>query len=732
MAFDTLKTLPKISAYLRRIGAEPRNFKVASIMESDGGYPKEVGSVRFHKGAGEITFYGSAPHPEAEELEEMVEELKNANFPKPQKLDSLPDLPEGLKLKSDSVFKFTDFDGKIVMLQQRIEKEDGKFYVPWTRWSDNEWRMMEPDDGLPFYNLEATKNNSTLFIHEGPKAARRITRMIEGKVDVGDFPWFEEMRWGAHIGWVGGVHSLARSDWASLGSKGWTKVVIVADNDYLGRTVVPEIASHFRCSTHAIVLNDQWPLGFDLDDQFPEKMFSSGDGEIRQYIGPTYGQCLQPVTYGTYEYQYVNDAGKVKTGHALRESFDQEWKWVVEQDCVINLAMNRGTRPIPSVQFDSMMRAFCKVPSITKLMQASFDGFIDTVTYDPSTLNKKTILSDGRVAANLYRPSPAKSIEGDCSIFEEFIEQLIPDKTDRGHVLRWIATLIAIPSTRMKWGLLLMSEAQGTGKTTLGALVSRAIGQHNSSFPSENAITNSDFNDWIAEKRLVVVNEIYSGHSWKAYNRLKTYVSDEFITVNIKFEKAYTIPNWSHYMLFSNDKGALKIDQQDRRWLVPTVTEEIWPTEKFDELYNWSQNGGICHLIAWAEKYVADPENRVREGEIAPLTTAKTALVEESMSDAEWFLSDLFDGLMDREAPACIPINHILTWLENSTNDKVYITTQRLSKIASEKGLFVTNRMKVGHRNMKIVVNKRAMLDKKWSDLKAAGIACSDIIPDEF
>ena len=35
-----------------------------------------------------------------------------------------------------------------------------------------------------------------------------------------------------------------------------------------------------------------------------------------------------------------------------------------------------------------------------------------------------------------------------------------------------------------------------------------------------------------------------SGNNWKAYNQLKTYITDKAVNVNIKYQRPYTIDNW--------------------------------------------------------------------------------------------------------------------------------------------------------------------------------------------
>jgi hypothetical protein len=114
------------------------------------------------------------------------------------------------------------------------------------------------------------------------------------------------------------------------------------------------------------------------------------------------------------------------------------------------------------------------------------------------------------------------------------MEYLFINESERHEALRWCATLIARPDIRMHYGMLLISERQGVGKTTLGAgILAPLVGIQNVGFPGENDITAA-FNEWVAHKRLAIVSEIYSGSSWKAYHALKAVITDKDITVNQK------------------------------------------------------------------------------------------------------------------------------------------------------------------------------------------------------
>jgi hypothetical protein len=64
----------------------------------------------------------------------------------------------------------------------------------------------------------------------------------------------------------------------------------------------------------------------------------------------------------------------------------------------------------------------------------------------------------------------------------------------------------------MKYGVLLISEQQSVGKSTLSEKILRPlVGEHYVSIVSESEIVDSNFNGWAAHKRLPITHEIYQG-----------------------------------------------------------------------------------------------------------------------------------------------------------------------------------------------------------------------------
>ncbi len=644
MLIQSLDELPLVAAYLRRVGAKAVNFRRATVQRIEGKYPKAVGSIRFN-GDGSMSLQGQVDAPSKAEADAIAEEYRAAEMPTQQLLAAVrSDLPPGVILDDRTCFVCRDFEGQVVMIQQRVElQHGGKAYIPWTYWSDGEWRKMEPEGPMPFYGLESARDSSsTLFIHEGAKPASKIRRMISGGEPADGFPWLEEMRWGCHIGWLGGVHALERSDWSRLAAMPWKRVVIIPDNDAAGKAVVPKISAHFRCPTFAVIFDENWPAAFDLADAWPARMFSP-EG---QYIGEPLPKMLQPATWATDEFQIIGDNGRPKTVHGIRQVFAEQWAWIEEQDVVVNLELPRHILSVP--KFNGSVRPFSHVANTAGLLQKHYSGAISKLTYNPAKEGKVIKEAQGLLAVNLYEGSSIRPLQGDTGPWDDFLAYLFPVDLDREQVRRWIATLVAQPATRMLFGLLLMSEAQGTGKSTLGNILADLIGRHNASFPGEAMITGSEFNGWVANKRLIVVGEIYQGHSWKAYNKLKPYVSDDAIEVNVKHQATYSQPNWCHFVLCSNSPAALKLESSDRRWLVPKVTEVPWSKERFRLFHQWLRSGGLGYISHWAHSFEERGEGRfVEPGEIAPLTCRKSELIDSSIPERQRLIRDIGEALVD-------------------------------------------------------------------------------------
>ncbi|MCJ2053703.1 primase-helicase family protein [Methylobacterium sp. J-070] len=692
----SLTDVPALRDYFNRIGAEPRSLKTAVVRESAGKYWRDLAVIRVAKD-GKVTAPADYA-PTEDEAKRIAEECAGFRWPEIQPLPTLTDLPKMVREADDEdVFEFRDENNMVVMLQVRMERDGERAYVPWTYWDDGEWRMTEPDGPLPLYNAHRLKEFSSVVIHEGAKAARHMQRLVDGvtrkdRDALKAHPWGAELGHTLHIGWIGGALSPHRTDWDALKRAGITRADIVPDNDEVGRSAVPYISKALRCPTFVIQFGEQFPSGFDLADPFPEAMFKGG-----RYAGPAFRECQHPATWATD--LVPNPDGKGRPAAVLRESFKLMWAYVEDADLFVCREMPEIVRN--EAVLNKMLASFSHVNDTVRLVLKEYQGRSVRLCYRPGE-EGTSIVAHGSSAINLHRPSLIRSSAGDPGPFLDFMKYLFPNEAERVEVEKWCATLIARPSVRMGYGLLLISETQGVGKTTLGQdILAPLVGELNVSFPSEKDIM-SDFNEWVANKRLAIVNEIYSGASWKAYQSLKTVITDRFVTVNQKYVRQHTIDNWVHVFACSNSRRALKMENEDRRWFYPEVTETAWPKDRFTAFREWLSGDGLRIIRHWAENY----GNYVGPADHAPMTARKEDMIAGSRSDAQAEAAAIAEAVRDLARPAAVALKEVIDFIKGGASGRVFDTDYELRRTMTGCGLAVLpERVKIGGRRLYILVN---------------------------
>jgi len=707
-----LTDVPAVRDYLNRVGAEPRSLKGAVVRQTHGRYWRDLAVIKFSK-EGDIEC-STIEHAPTELEQQLVKSaLAGVTWPELKRLHKIIDPHPMIKEAArQDIFEFRDGEGQIVMVQVRIEKGDDKAYVPFTYWDDGVWRICEPDGPLPLFNADKINENATVFIHEGAKAAARVQAMIEAqdheaKAALADHPWGRELEGAVHVGWIGGALSPYRTDWSVLAKAGVKRAYIVADNDEPGRTAVPAIARHLRMPTFTVQFTDEFPASFDLADPFPKSMFSNGAGE-RVYVGPSFRDCLHPATWATDTVPPKSEGGR--PGHVLRDSFKGMWAYIEEADMFVCTEMPEIMRS--EAILNKMLASFSHVQDTCRLIVKAYQGRSTRVCYRPDVKGLKVTFR-GSSAINLHIPSDIKAVPGDPAPFLEFMEYMFVNERERKDVLKWCATLIAKPEVRMSYGLLLISERQGVGKTTLGAgILAPLVGVQNVGYPGEADVTSS-FNDWVAHKRLAIVSEIYSGSSWKAYHALKSVITDKDITVNQKYMRQYVIENWCHVLASSNSMRALKMENDDRRWLYPEVTEVPWPRAKFDGLRKWLAAGGLNIIRHWAENY----GEYVTQSQRAPMTERKREMIEGSRSEAQQEAAALAEVLKELGKPAGLLIKDVVGWVRMHAQGRVFDSDYELRRSMVECGLTAWHkRIKVSGRLQYAVINDDLLALAQRSD----------------
>lgn len=155
----------------------------------------------------------------------------------------------------------------------------------------------------------------------------------------------------------------------------------------------------------------------------------------------------------------------------------------------------------------------------------------------------------------------------DTSVFHEFFHKITNcGSMGYDYLIKYVAHLIQFPSEKPHVGLFFTSS-QGSGKDTLVKLINKLLGNSFTSFVNDPDHVFGKFNIQFRLNKLLVV--LQEADNLKHYsNKIKDLITCETTNLAEKGVKAMTVRDFSRLFVFSNDQNIIKIEPDDRRWVV--------------------------------------------------------------------------------------------------------------------------------------------------------------------
>ncbi len=208
---------------------------------------------------------------------------------------------------------------------------------------------------------------------------------------------------------------------------------------------------------------------------------------------------------------------------------------------------------------------------------------------------KKPLVDKGYY--NLYRGLKISPKKGDTSIYWDFVLEVIcSGKKDVYSFLRkWLANLIQNPD---KIGTALIFRGrQGVGKDTFIKPLQYIFGKYYILLSDLNQILGR-FNGHLKNVLLVYANEALWGGTKSQKGRLKSLITEDTIFIESKGIDGFTVNNFKHLIISSNENWAVPLDHDDRRFYaidVPSMRKGDRPY--FNKLYHFFENGGAQYIL---------------------------------------------------------------------------------------------------------------------------------------
>ena len=330
---------------------------------------------------------------------------------------------------------------------------------------------------------------------------------------------------------------------------------------------------------------------------------------------------------------------------------------------------------------------------------------------------------DGLVYGNRWRDARPQAVPGNVQPWISHLEHMIPDQREREHVLNVMAFKVQHPNRKINHAVL-HGGNPGSGKDTLWAPFFWAVG--GDSLKNVSLVRNEEITSqwgYALETEVLVINELRQSEAKDRRaleNTLKPLIAapPEFLSVNRKGLAPYDLVNRLQVVAFSNERVAINLPSDDRRWFViwsdaPRMTDA-------DGAVMWARlnSGGKSAVAAWLHQRDVSAFN---PGGTPFMTEAKAIMVEAGMSGAESFLVDLMRSRIGEFSKGVVgaPWHALCDRLQGTAPGAVKVVQGALLHALKEAGWVDMGRLKSRrYDTKKHIYCAPDMVDMSRSDLR--------------
>ena len=216
----------------------------------------------------------------------------------------------------------------------------------------------------------------------------------------------------------------------------------------------------------------------------------------------------------------------------------------------------------------------------------------DLITADYAALRPEMALGlardeAGRAIWNTWKGwSVAPRSGGDVGPWLDLLRRMFPVDWEREVLCDWLAHVVQRPGDRISWAAVLISEAKGTGKGTLGGVLLKLFGP--GGVTVSNAALSGRFTEWLADKCFVFVDETFGPDRVEVREKLKTWIAGpETFGHEAKGRGIVQMPQRASFLIASNHEDFLPLEHDDRRWFIPELADKVMTEAEWTRFHSW-------------------------------------------------------------------------------------------------------------------------------------------------
>ena len=436
--------------------------------------------------------------------------------------------------------------------------------------------------------------------------------------------------------------------------EGWAGVICPngaehTDGNPEGR-YMPANRAYCCLHSHCVDFDSRMFLQWVADNDGPAHTPGLREELLAQAMDSALSKLTPTVEYPTEAAKVIAEVERKELGRIEKAEWYERFAYIQADDGYFDLT---DRREVSRSTFNALYRHIdCKsIHNSKRRLEAShcFDEnrqakgakALAGITYAAGA----TILvaRDGLVYGNRWRDARPAAKAGDVSLWLQHVERMVPEQFEREHLLNALAHKVQFPGHKINHAIL-MGGNHGSGKDTLFAPFFWAIGGEAKANCS--LVKNEDLSSqwgYALECEVMEIAELRQAEAKDRRaleNTLKPIIAapPELLMVNRKGLHPYMALNRVFVIAFSNERVAISLPSEDRRWFVIWCAAPKLAEAQAVSLWNWYQHRAgfeaVSHYLHTRDVSDWNPSAP------PPMTEAKAIMVEHGMSTAESFLVD--------------------------------------------------------------------------------------------
>lgn len=288
---------------------------------------------------------------------------------------------------------------------------------------------------------------------------------------------------------------------------------------------------------------------------------------------------------------------------------------------------------------------------------------VDTDDYQKflSTLVDRLIPKLPRVVGSSFRPIPDKFFENNGATFAntyvpfrpdvpevfempeilaEYLDRFFMNADDRKRVIQWLADIVQNPSRRPMWSVVI-TGAQGTGKSSLFRLASAALGNRHTWEHNEYTPAFKQFSEVLPDNLLVSFDDAPADDR-STYQKLKQAITRTSMSVELKgVQKPVERDVYTRIMICSNNPRPLRIEEGDRRlYVCEPCQHKVSPEETaafFVKFNDWLDHpdtpAALYHWLSTVDLSDFVPGSTIKTDTHAQMVGLSSSVLETHLKD---------------------------------------------------------------------------------------------------